>query len=379
MGDAPVRTVGDDRRAIPRSSVAIVTAADCGVFCAGMDLAETTAIQQARGVDILDVLRDPFYERMRAIDKPVIAALNGHFTAAGMVLAANADLRVGLAGTRAGITEVRVGRGTPWAVPMLWMLPQAVLLEMLLTGEMLPVERLHRGGLRQLRRAHARRRARARARAGAGDRPQRAAVGARREAGPAHGHRARLRAGPRGVEGTAQGRLRERGCARRSARVRRETHRPSGKDAEDDRHHAARCRAGTATGDEGVLLGHGFYYDQLPVGFRFRTMGRTLTETDLVTFINLIWFTEEVFVNTHDTAGRALSGRIVPGALVYTFAEGLLTPSMQFTGLAFLHTELDVTQADRRRRHDPRARRGHREPACVDAATAASCARATKS
>jgi len=98
----------------------------------------------------------------------------------------------------------------------------------------------------------------------------------------------------------------------------------------------------TATGGEGLVLGHGFYYDQLPVGFRFRTMGRTLTETDLVTFINLIWFTEEVFVNTHDTAGRALSGRIVPGALVYTFAEGLLTPSMQFTGLAFLHTELDV-------------------------------------
>jgi acyl dehydratase len=71
-------------------------------------------------------------------------------------------------------------------------------------------------------------------------------------------------------------------------------------------------------------------------------MGRTITETDLVTFINLIWFTEEVFVNTHDTAGRALRGRIVPGALVYAFAEGLLTPSMQFTGLAFLNAEIDV-------------------------------------
>ena len=32
----------------PAIQVAIVTAADCGVFCAGMDLAETTAIQQAR-------------------------------------------------------------------------------------------------------------------------------------------------------------------------------------------------------------------------------------------------------------------------------------------------------------------------------------------
>lgn len=130
----------------PAIRVAIVTSADCGVFCAGMDLTEAAAIRQQRDLDILDVLRDPFYERMRAIGKPVIAALNGHFTAAGMVLAANADLRVGLAGTRAGITEARVGRGTPWAVPMLWMLPQAVLLEMLLTGEMLPVERLHQVG-----------------------------------------------------------------------------------------------------------------------------------------------------------------------------------------------------------------------------------------
>jgi enoyl-CoA hydratase/carnithine racemase len=126
----------------PAIRVAIVTSTDCGVFCAGMTT-EANAIQQQRGVDTT-LLRDPFYERMRAIETPVIAALNGHFPAAGMVLAANADLRVGLAGTRAGITEVRVGRGTPWAVPMLWMLPQAVLLEMLLTGEMLPVERLRR-------------------------------------------------------------------------------------------------------------------------------------------------------------------------------------------------------------------------------------------
>lgn len=125
---------------------AIVTAADCGVFCAGMDLTEAAAIRRERDVDILDVLKDPFYERMGAIRKPVIAALAGHFTAAGMVLALNADLRVGLAGTQGGIAEARVGRGTPWAVPMLWMLPQAVLLEMLLTGEMLSVERLREVG-----------------------------------------------------------------------------------------------------------------------------------------------------------------------------------------------------------------------------------------
>jgi acyl dehydratase len=32
----------------------------------------------------------------------------------------------------------------------------------------------------------------------------------------------------------------------------------------------------------------------------------------------------------------------VPGALVYSFAEGLLLPTMQDTGLAFLNCTLDV-------------------------------------
>lgn len=124
----------------------VIGAADCGVFCAGMDLAEAAQVRAERGIDILQALSDPFYEQQRAVRKPIIAALNGHFTAAGMVLAANADLRVALAGAKAGITEVRVGRGTPWAAPMLTQLPQAILLEMLLTGDMMPCERLHAVG-----------------------------------------------------------------------------------------------------------------------------------------------------------------------------------------------------------------------------------------
>lgn len=127
----------------PAIRVLILTSTPCGVFCAGMDLAEAAQIRAERGVDVLQLLPDPFYERLRAVRKPVIAALNGHFTAAGMVLAANADLRVGLSGSKAGITEARVGRGTPWAAPMVTQLPQAVLLELLLTAEMMPVERLY--------------------------------------------------------------------------------------------------------------------------------------------------------------------------------------------------------------------------------------------
>ncbi|HEY0879142.1 MAG TPA: enoyl-CoA hydratase-related protein [Zeimonas sp.] len=127
----------------PAVRVGVLTSADCGTFCAGMDLKETAEIRRERGVDILDVLSDPFYERMRTVGKPIIAAMTGHFAAGGMMLCLNSDLRVGLAGTRGGVTEAKIGRGSPWAVPLLWMLPQPVVAEMLLTGEMMPVERLH--------------------------------------------------------------------------------------------------------------------------------------------------------------------------------------------------------------------------------------------
>jgi enoyl-CoA hydratase/carnithine racemase len=136
----------DEIDAAPAIRVAIVTAADCGTFCAGMDLVEAARVRSEQGKDILEVLRDPFHDRMRAVRKPIVGALNGHFTAAGMVLAMHCDIRIGLAGTRAGIAEAKVGRGSPWAVPLLWMLPQAMLLEMLLTGDMQPVERLHQVG-----------------------------------------------------------------------------------------------------------------------------------------------------------------------------------------------------------------------------------------
>ena len=35
-----------------------------------------------------------------------------------------------------------MGRGTPWAVPLLWMLPQPLLMELVITGETMPIERL---------------------------------------------------------------------------------------------------------------------------------------------------------------------------------------------------------------------------------------------
>jgi acyl dehydratase len=92
-------------------------------------------------------------------------------------------------------------------------------------------------------------------------------------------------------------------------------------------------------------VGRGFAFEDLRVGFRFRTHRRTIAEADAAAFINLTWLTEELFAVAEDEAsgaGRAIKGRPVPGALVYSFAEGLLLPTMQDTGLAFLQCTLDV-------------------------------------
>ncbi|UOA17204.1 enoyl-CoA hydratase/isomerase family protein [Sulfitobacter dubius] len=126
--------------------VAILTSAQCGTFCAGMDLKQAAQIKAEKGVDILSLIRDPFHQRMRRVNVPIIAAMTGHFAAGGFMLMLNSDIRVGLADTSGGVTEVKRGRGSPWAVPVLWQLPQPFVMELLLTGDSVPVERFRELG-----------------------------------------------------------------------------------------------------------------------------------------------------------------------------------------------------------------------------------------
>ena len=83
------------------------------------------------------------------------------------------------------------------------------------------------------------------------------------------------------------------------------------------------------------FVGRGFAFEELRLGFRFRTHRRTIREADLAAFVALTGLTEEIFSVKEEK-------QLVPGALVYSFAEGLLLPSMQDTGLAFLGATLDV-------------------------------------
>ena len=125
----------------PDIRVVILTSADCGTFCAGMDLKETTRVKEETGEDILTFMRDPFQKRMRHVRVPIIAAMTGHLMAGGMMFSLNCDLRVAMAGTKIGITESKIGRGSPWGMPLVWMLPQPILMEMVLTADLFPIER----------------------------------------------------------------------------------------------------------------------------------------------------------------------------------------------------------------------------------------------
>jgi acyl dehydratase len=92
------------------------------------------------------------------------------------------------------------------------------------------------------------------------------------------------------------------------------------------------------------VLGLGLYFEDLPIGRKFRTIGRTLTEADLVNFIGVTGMTEVLFSNLEFLENESdIKQRVVPGAMVYSFAEGLLVhATMQHTGFAFLHMELNV-------------------------------------
>jgi acyl dehydratase len=91
-------------------------------------------------------------------------------------------------------------------------------------------------------------------------------------------------------------------------------------------------------------LGLGFTWEQLSAGQRFRTLNRTVTETDLVLFTGMTGMLEVIFTDrTFGSEKGAIEGRFVPAALTYSLIEGLLCQSMiQGTGLAMLELKQQI-------------------------------------
>lgn len=124
------------------AQVAILTG-NGKAFCAGADLQEMSQTRMA----VPDRNYLPTLGRNIFVTKPVIAAVNGPALAGGFLLAQSCDLCVASLDAYFAVTEVRRGRGSPWAVPLIWMIPQRVAMELLLTGRPLTAQRAYEVGL----------------------------------------------------------------------------------------------------------------------------------------------------------------------------------------------------------------------------------------
>jgi enoyl-CoA hydratase/carnithine racemase len=125
------------------AAVLVLTGAGDKAFCAGGDLKEM--VDDALAVPPPDFL--PQFGRNIEVSKPTIAAVNGVAYAGGFLLAQNCDLCVAVEGARFAITEVKVGRGAPWAAPLPWLIPPRIAMQMLLTGDPIDADRAYEIGL----------------------------------------------------------------------------------------------------------------------------------------------------------------------------------------------------------------------------------------
>lgn len=127
----------------PALRVAILTGAGEKAFCAGGDLKEM--VDTGMAVPPRDLYALP-YDTIE-LSKPTIAAVNGVAFAGGWMIAQACDLCVASTTARFAITEVKVGRGSPWAAPLIHMIPQRIMMEIILTGKPITAQRAYEIGL----------------------------------------------------------------------------------------------------------------------------------------------------------------------------------------------------------------------------------------
>jgi len=134
---------GDHYRAV------VVTGAGNRAFSAGQDLNEAKTFDPDRAAEWMDEWR-ALFGAVRALDKPIVAAVNGVAAGSAFQLALLADVRVGHGGSRMGQPEINAGIPSttgPWIMRELLGLGRTI--ELTLTGRLMDGHECHRIGLIQ--------------------------------------------------------------------------------------------------------------------------------------------------------------------------------------------------------------------------------------
>jgi enoyl-CoA hydratase/carnithine racemase len=124
-------------------SVVEPTGAGDRAFCAGGDLKEIASTKLT--IPPPDFVPQP--GRTIELTKPVIAAVNGGAFGGGFLLAQSADLVIASEHAKFAVSEAKVGRGSPWAAPLPWLVPPRVAMEILVTGDAISAQRAYEIGL----------------------------------------------------------------------------------------------------------------------------------------------------------------------------------------------------------------------------------------
>ncbi len=131
----------------PEIRVAVLTGAGEKSFCTGTDLKKAKPPEECM---IAHYLKEgqPILPEMK-MWKPIIAAINGYAVGGGLEIALACDLRIASSNAKFGLTEVKVaslaGLNGTQLLPRV--IPQAVAMKMLLTGEMIDAEQACQYGL----------------------------------------------------------------------------------------------------------------------------------------------------------------------------------------------------------------------------------------
>ncbi|HKV55157.1 MAG TPA: MaoC family dehydratase N-terminal domain-containing protein [Candidatus Binataceae bacterium] len=84
------------------------------------------------------------------------------------------------------------------------------------------------------------------------------------------------------------------------------------------------------------------YFEDWKIGDRIQTLGRTVGDAEISQFVALGGFFEELFISAEYVARRSLyPKRFAPGALIFSFTEGLiiLTGCIHGVGLALVSVD----------------------------------------
>jgi len=87
------------------------------------------------------------------------------------------------------------------------------------------------------------------------------------------------------------------------------------------------------------------HFEEFEVGAQYHTLGRTVSDFEILQFVTLTGFTEPLFMDMEYIRRESVFGtRVAPGVLTFALAEGLTlqTGMLHGTGLALLSYDVRV-------------------------------------